>query len=161
MTGAVIRDAVWPDDRAAALSFIDGLQAYEHAVEPNRRIDAEVAAEYFGVLMKAVDGYGGIVRIAETDGRAVGWAVAWRDLDDLYVVEAMRPYLHISELYVEEGLRGTGIGRALIAACEDWGRAQGLAAAKIGVLAANTRAANVYARAGFAPQSARLVKRLG
>jgi len=43
-----IRDARWPEDEAAAVSFIDGLQNYEYRFEPNRRIDAQVGADYFG-----------------------------------------------------------------------------------------------------------------
>src|SRR5436190_1018825 len=50
----VIRDLRLPDDRAACVSFIDGLQKYEHAFEPNRRVDAAVAEEYFTLLLKRV-----------------------------------------------------------------------------------------------------------
>ena len=156
----MIRDAQWPKDRETALAFIDGLQRYEHGVEPNRRTDAAVAAEYFDVLMAAVAENGGLVRIAEHDGRAVGWAVAWPERDEIYVRDEERLYLYISELYVDEALRGGGIGLALIASCEDWARAQGIAQSRIGVLAENSRAAQVYARAGYRAYAIRLAKRL-
>ena len=81
-----IRPAEWPRDRAAAASFIDGLQHYEHDIEPNRRIAAAVGTDYLDELLAAVDRHGGIVRIAEADGRAVGWVVAWLDLAETYVV---------------------------------------------------------------------------
>jgi hypothetical protein len=68
-TAFAIRDAQWPRDRAAAVSFIDGLQRYEHGIEPDRRIGAAVGAEYFDVLLAAVAGHGGIVYIAEAGGR--------------------------------------------------------------------------------------------
>ncbi len=109
MSALVLRDAVWPGDRKAAVSFIDGLQRYEHGVEPNRRIDASVGAEYCDVLLAAVAEHDGIVRIAELDGGAIGWVVAWHDLDDMYVVAEERRFVYISELYVEEEARGTGI----------------------------------------------------
>jgi GNAT superfamily N-acetyltransferase len=160
MSAPVIRDAVWPDDREAAISFIDGLQRHEHAIEPNRRIDAVVGAEYFDVLIAAVAKHGGIVRIAELDGRAIGWAVGWHDIDDMYVVAEERRFVYIAELYVDEAARGTGVGRALIAACEDWARSQGIRIVKIGVLSGNTRAAAVYERAGYAPYATRLRKYL-
>lgn len=155
-----IRGAVWPADKAAAISFIDGLQRYEHAVEPNRRTDATVAAEYFDVLMDAVAEHHGIVRIAEADGRAIGWAVAWHELDDMYVVAEERRFVYISELYVEEAARGTGVGRSLIAACDDWARAEGVVIVKIGVLTRNERAEAVYRAAGFEPYALRLRKYL-
>ena len=160
MSDVTIRDAVWPRDRAAALSFIDGLQKVEYAYEPNRRLDAKVAAEFLDVLMNELAERHGIVRIAERDGRALGWAVAWPDLDDVYVVEAERRFLYISELFVVEDARGGGVGRALIASCEDWARGQDIRIAKIGVLAGNRRAAAVYERAGYAPYAARLRKYL-
>ncbi|HWA89399.1 MAG TPA: GNAT family N-acetyltransferase [Rhizomicrobium sp.] len=156
----MIRDAVWPRDREAAIGFIEALQRFEHAFEPNRRVDDGIGAEYFEVLMAAVVRQGGIVRIAEQDGRAVGWAVAWPEDDVIYVREQDRRFLYISELYVEEGLRGTGLGRALIAACEEWARGQGLRFARIGVMAKNIRADAVYRRAGFEPYAIRLAKRL-
>lgn len=156
-----IRDAVWPADRNAAQGFIDGLQRYEKAFEPNRRVDATVGAEYFDVLLKAIADNGGIVRVAEIDGRAVGWVVGWPEMDALYVVEEERRYFYISELYVEDGLRGKGIGRALMAACEDWAFKQGIRIARIGVIHDNDGAAATYARAGYAPYAARLTKRIG
>jgi GNAT superfamily N-acetyltransferase len=161
MSGVHIRDAIWPKDRAAAERFIDGLQRHEHRFEPNRRVDAAVAAEYFDVLLEGVARNAGIVRVAEADGRALGWAVGWPETDALYVVEAERRYFYISELYVEEGLRGKGIGRALIASCEDWARAQDIRIARIGVIHDNDGAAATYARAGYAPYAARLTKRIG
>ena len=160
MSAFVIRDAEWPRDREAGIAFIDALQLYEHAFEPNRRIDPAVGADYFDVLLAAVAQHGGIVRIAEAGGRAIGWAAAWPELDSLYVVEDERRILYISELYVEEPMRGTGVGRALIAACEDWARGQGIAVARISVMSKNTPAAAAYERVGYAPYALRLTKRL-
>ncbi|HEY1709132.1 MAG TPA: hypothetical protein VGG10_12760 [Rhizomicrobium sp.] len=42
-----IRDARFPRDKPAVLSFIDGLQRFEQAVEPDRRVDSTVADEFF------------------------------------------------------------------------------------------------------------------
>jgi GNAT superfamily N-acetyltransferase len=156
----IIRDAEWPRDREAAIGFIDGLQRYEKPFEPNRRVDDGVGAEYFDVLMASVREHAGIVRIAEVDGGAAGWAVAWPESDALYVREEERRYLNIAELFVDARMRGAGIGRALIAACEDWARCQGLGFSRIGVMAKNERAARVYERAGFAPYYLKLVRRL-
>lgn len=160
MSAFAIRDALWPQDRQAAVSFIDALQRYEHGFEPNRRIDAAVGTEYFDVLLAAVAEHHGIVRIAEAGGRAIGWTVAWQELDNLYVVAEERRFVYISELYVEDAARGAGVGRALIAACEDWARAQGIRIVKIGVLPKNEQAAAVYLATGFEPYALRLRKTL-
>jgi GNAT superfamily N-acetyltransferase len=160
MTGFTIRDAVWPQDEPACIGFIDGLQAFEHAYEKNLRIDPRVGVEYFEVLTAKVRANGGLVRIAERDGQALGWIVALVETDEIYVVEAERRFVYISELFVSAQARGLGAGRALIASCEDWARARGISILKIGVLAGNARAAKIYAEAGYGAYAQRLRKYL-
>jgi GNAT superfamily N-acetyltransferase len=160
MSGFTIRDARWPDDQAAATSFIDGLQKYEVQFEPNRRIDPQVGADYFSELMKRVRENRGRVFIAEQNGGAVGWAVFLIEQEAIYIVESERRTGYIAELFIEENVRGTGVGKALIAACETHARANGLTVLMIGVLPKNTRARTVYHAAGFAPYSEQLRKHL-
>jgi GNAT superfamily N-acetyltransferase len=155
-----IRDARWPEDEAAAVSFIAGLQAYEHRFESNRRIDPQVGADYFRELMKRVADNYGRVFIAEQDGATAGWAVFLIEQDAVYIVEPERRAGYIAALFVPERARGTGVGRALIEACEAHARASGLTVLMIGVLAKNARARAVYRAAGFAPYSEQLRKRL-
>ena len=72
--------------------------------------------EFLDVLMGDVLKHNGIVRIAEVDGIASGWAVAWPDLDDMYVVPEERSFLYISELCRGSGARSrrrTGADRGL------------------------------------------------
>lgn len=149
-----------PDrDRVAMLSFIDGLQAFEHAMEPNRRLDATVAADHMGILDKRLAERGGAIFIAD-DGGPIGWAVVHEAVDDLYVVEAERRMAYIDELYLTEAARGAGAGRALIAACEAWARSRGIPVIMIGVLDKNDRAHAVYNAAGYADYSLQLRKYL-
>ena len=71
-----IRPARLPDDKQAFLSFIDGLQAFEHRFEPDRRLDATVAAEHFAKLEREIAEKGGAIFVAEGPGGAAqGWAV--------------------------------------------------------------------------------------
>lgn len=160
MPDLIIRDIILPDDEAAAQSFIDGLQRYEHAFEPDRRIDDTVAAEYFAVLMERVAKNNGRVFMAEQHGDVIGWAVFVVERNALYIVEGERTHGYIAELFVSESARGQGVGRRLIAACESQARALGLRHIMIGVLSGNRRTAEVYARAGYAPYSSELRKYL-
>lgn len=156
-----IRDGDLVRDRALALRFIDGLQAFEHGVEPNRRIDATVAADHLAKMMRDAAERPGQVFVAEgDDGAAIGWAVVQENQDDVYVIAEERPFAYIAELYLVEAARGSGAGRALIAACEDWAKTRGLGVLQIGVLDKNARARAVYAAAGFAPYSMQLRKYL-
>jgi len=91
MSGFTIRLADFPRDRAAALAFIDGLQAFEFEVEPNRRLDATVAAEHMEVLDKRLAEHGGAIFIAQdVAGTALGWSVVHETSDDIYVIAPER-----------------------------------------------------------------------
>ena len=155
-----IRDLRLPDDKPAYVSFIDGLQSYEHAFEPNRRVDAAVAEDFFAVLMKCVAEQQGRVLIAEADGTPIGWAVFVIEQNALYVVEGERTCGQISELFVIQEKRGQGVGQALIEACEAEAKSRGLRSMMIGVLSANKRSVSVYIQAGYSPYSMKLRKYL-
>lgn len=155
-----IRDIRLPEDKPTALSFILDLQLHEHAFEPDRRLDSAVADEYYAVLTNRVARNKGRILIAEENGNAVGWAAFTVEQNSVYVVEGERTYGYIIELFVNENARGRGVGRALIAACEDEARRLGLKQIMIGVLAGNERAADIYARSGFSPYASELRKYL-
>ena len=156
-----IREGDLVRDRALALRFIDGLQAFEHTVEPNRRLDAGVAADHLAKMMRDAAERPSKVFVAETDdGTALGWAVVLENQDEIYVVAEQRRFAYIAELYLVEAARGSGLGRALIEACEDWAKARGIAVLQIGVLDKNARARDVYAAAGFDPYAMQLRKYL-
>jgi len=151
-----IREARLPADRPVILSFIDGIQQFENPIEPDRRTDARVAEEYFAEI-PALAAKGAIF-IAEEAGNALGWVLVYRDSNEIYVVEEERAVATIRELYVDEEVRGRGVGQALIAACENWARAQGLKVVLIGVLPGNERALRIYRNAGFSPYALQLRK---
>lgn len=144
-----VRAAQQPDDESAILSFIQGMQLFEHAIEPDRRIDATVAKEFFVEIFARMQSRDGAAFVFEEKGAPVGWAVVYRDENEIYVRSEERAFALISELFVVEAARGRGIGKALIAVCEDWARARGLNVVMINVLRDNRRAEAVYRAAGF------------
>ena len=146
----MIREARLPDDEPVILSFIWGLQTFENAFEPNRRLDPDFTAQHWADV-EAQAAARGALFIAEAEGVAVGWAFVVEEPGDLFVAERERRYGFVAELFVEVSARGQGHGRALIAACEDWTRARGMTVLIIGVLSGNDKAAAVYRRDGFAP----------
>jgi GNAT superfamily N-acetyltransferase len=159
VSGYRIRDGKLPEDAEIGRSFILGLQVYERAFEDDRRVDANVAAEFFDVLMARAAERQGRIFIAEDDaGAAIGWAVCFVDENEIYVEPELRKFGYISELYLVERARGRGIGRALIAACEAHFRTLGLKHMMIGVLSKNTNAHRSYINAGFRPYSEMLLK---
>jgi GNAT superfamily N-acetyltransferase len=156
-----IRPADPARDREMLCGFILGLQEFEFGIEPNRRLDAAVGAEHLDVLAARIAEHGGEMLIAEDDsGAPLGWAVVHEGEDDLFVLERERRFALVAELYLVPQARGAGAGRALLAACEDWARGRGIGLLTIGVLSGNARARAVYERAGFAPYSQTLRKRI-
>jgi GNAT superfamily N-acetyltransferase len=145
-----IRAARLPDDKPAILGFIMGLQYFEKAIEPDRRVDPNVADEFYPVIVERVAKRNGCILIAEdADAKAIGWAAAYEDQNEIYVDADERTLGYIAELFVVEDMRGQGVGRALIAACEDWSKERGHKALAIGALARNMRAQAVYRGSGF------------
>ena len=146
----MIRAARLPEDEPAILSFIWGLQTFENAFEPNRRLDPDFATQHWADVRAQADARGAMF-IAEHDDEPVGWAFVVEEPGDLFVTEKERRYGFVAELFVVDAARGQGHGRALIAACEEWVRARGMAVLIIGVLTGNDKAAAMYRRDGFAP----------
>ncbi len=72
-----------------------------------------------------------------------------------------RPHAHVSILAVAAAAEGRGVGRALLAAADDWARQREHPFITLNVFAHNTRARAVYERLGYGPETVRYVKPLG
>ena len=146
-----IREAKLPSDEPAILSFINGLQDYEAGFEPDRRRDPDFAAQHWRELQHRCAEKHGIMLIAEDADKAVGWAFAYEQHGELFIVEPERRHGFLAEIFVSPEARGNGLGRALIEACEDWARGRGHKLLTIGVLAKNPGAIRAYQASGYAP----------
>src|SRR5262249_6040274 len=109
-----IRAAQLPEDKPAILDFIMGMQYFEKAIEADRRIDSTVDEDFYAAIIERVAKKNGRILIAEgPTGKALGWAVALEDEQEVYVLSEERTYGYIAELYVAHDMRRQGIGRAL------------------------------------------------
>lgn len=106
----------------------------------------------------SIDGIGptGAVFVAEdSDRRCLGFVSVARNVHFTGEEQA-----YIGELAVATVAEGQGVGRALLAAAENWAREQGYGLVVLDTGAANTRARTFYERAGYAEESVKLVKTL-
>jgi len=147
----MIREAHLPGDEPAILSFIIGLQDHEAAFEPDRRRDPSFAIEHWRDLQHRCAEKHGVMLIAEDGGKPVGWAFAYDERAELFVVEPERRHGYLAELFLLPQARGKGLGRALIEGCEAWARERGHKLLTVGVLAKNPTAIRAYEGAGYAP----------
>ncbi|MEY4964614.1 MAG: hypothetical protein RL274_197 [Pseudomonadota bacterium] len=156
-----IREARLPADEPAILSFINGLQDYEAAFEPDRRRDPNFAVEHWRELQHRCAEKHGTMLIAQDADKAAGWAFAYDQNAELFIVEPERRHGFLAEIFVMPEARGKGLGRALIAGCEDWARERGHKLLTIGVLTRNAHAIRAYEGAGYAPYTLMLRRYLG
>lgn len=154
-----IREARLPNDKPVILDFIIALQRYESFLEPNHLIDHAMAEEYFAYILERTE-HGCIFMADDAAGHTIGWSVVYEEQSEAFIRADERRFAYLAELYVSEDGRGSGTGRALIAACEEWAVVNGYATMRIDLLARNAGAAQAYAKAGYLPYCQEVKKRL-
>ncbi len=82
--------------------------------------------------------------VAELEGAVVGWT----HVRVMACLES-EPYAEIWGLVVSERVRSRGVGTALVAECERWARARGLATIRLRSNVVRTRAHALYERIGY------------
>lgn len=90
-----------------------------------------------------------------TSGRCVGFVTVERQRHWAGMVQA-----YVGELVVAETAEGSGTGRALLAAAEDWARTHGCTITALDTGATNHHARGFYDHLGYIEESVRLVKPL-
>lgn len=96
-------------------------------------------------VMREVPGFHGA--LAWLDGEAVGLIDCFAGFSTF----AAKPLLNVHDIVVRQGLRGKGIGQALLAWAEERAKQLGCCKLTLEVLSNNTRAMSSYTLAGFAP----------
>ncbi len=87
----------------------------------------------------------GAVLLAEVEGRVVGFVLLSMAR---FTLETTRPAGSITDLYVEPGRRGRGLGTRLLSSGLEWLRARGYRRVLLNVTTGNP-ARRLYERAGF------------
>ncbi len=100
-------------------------------------------------LLAAIAAEGRLFCVAEQDGAVAGFLTARIDINESIPFLSKEPICRIGTLVVDEGHRSRGIGKALIAHCDEWGKAQGASQLRLEVMAFNERAKALYERLGF------------
>jgi GNAT superfamily N-acetyltransferase len=138
-----IRPAV-EADRARILSLADRLAAFG----PKTRSAAEIADRERRALAEALTrpASGSTLLAAEHSELGLVGVVLLETRRDYFTDE---PHGHVAILAVAREVEGQGLGRALLAAAEDWGRAQGFRRLTLAVFGDNRRARELYARQGW------------
>jgi GNAT superfamily N-acetyltransferase len=138
--GVVIRTADRRDGESLVAVWDDVRDYYAtrdperyQAPDPDRPVDA---VEFVASLHRADERSRGFARVAEVDGRVVGYVVARLDEPMANAAEQLTRELGVLRGYVEAlGVHRTfwsrGVGRTLMEATEHWAREQGAAVMKL------------------------------
>lgn len=122
--------------------------------------DPERMQAYFTLLtpgdLTREPGTEAFVAVSEDSRTQLGLLVIKPDFD--YFTDHPRAYVEI--LVVAEDAEGRGVGRALMAHAEQWGRTHGCHEVVLDVFANNPSAIAFYERIGFAPDHLRMSKSL-
>jgi len=97
-----------------------------------------------------------VLAAVDAAGRGLGF-VHVHTASDFFTGEA---HGHVSDLVVASEAEGRGVGRALMAAAEQWARDQGYRLLSLNVFEENHRARELYAHLGYQPDTTKLVKLL-
>lgn len=130
--------------RLATLADLSLLLPRTRALNAHESIaisDAELETALRGLL---ADGSLGGVWLIEEDGAAIGYAIVTYGYD----LEFAGRDAYLTELWIDEGARGRGAGKAALALLPDELRARGVHALHLQVRPENP-AARLYERAGF------------
>jgi len=130
-----------------------------HAVEsqPQHFCRGERSDEF---LLGLIEDENSDFLLAELEGEIVGFSqISFKWTKDIPVLVPCK-FAHINDLVVREGLRGQGIGGALMEASKDWARAREAEYLRLSVLPDNWGAQRFYAGHGLLPQMVTMEARL-
>ncbi len=100
-------------------------------------------------LLAAIAAEGRLFCVAEQEGAVVGFLTARIDINETIPFLSKEPICRIGTVVVDEGRRSQGIGKALIAHCDEWGKGHGTHQIRLEVMAFNERAKALYEALGF------------
>jgi ribosomal protein S18 acetylase RimI-like enzyme len=146
--GITVRD-FRDGEGADILAIVRDLQAHEALIYDRAKQASEIGAWYVDAIKQHVAEHAGRILVAEADGIIAGYATllfydSTKELDEVFYT-----YAHVSDLGVLASHRGRGIGSALLAACEELARGAGQKWLRLGVIAGNDGAVQLYERTGF------------
>lgn len=151
-------------DREIVKAFLFGLQEYLVERDPRKLlIHFDDGGEaYLENLLKLVREQEGKIFIYEQNGEPVGLVAGYvQDLDTTdKLMSKIKKEGYVQELFVDESVRGKGIGSALMAAIEDFFRKRKCETITVTVDSFNESTHRLYKKLGYADRDILLMKEL-
>lgn len=142
--------------RAMAVS----LQDYLRRFDPDLRPGADMADAYLERIRERCAESNGCVFVAESPEGLIGYVYVLARIVSTEPEDWPRPYAYVHDLFVVEGKRSGGAGRALLARAERFARDAGATSVHLEVSSGNTGAIALYRELGFVERYRWLAKPL-
>jgi len=156
----IIRQAETRDWAALESCFAE-LQGFERSIESNRVDPQMIARDYICDLITDCERLRGAIFVAESDDQIVGFASVLVDFRSDDPIEERQDHSYVTDLYVRDTVRRSGVGSRLMRAVEAHALAAGATSLRVGVLARNDAAHALYLKLGYRDYEVVLQKKLG
>lgn len=145
----LIREFVDPSDWDDLRSCLIELQDFERRLDPRLPSGADIADAYLPQMLQRCRQSAGKVLLAEIDDVCAGYATILTKVKSEEIGDGDTEFGLIADLVVLEKFRQLGIGRKLLEAAERYSRKCGVKWLRIGLLAGNQAADELYSSMGF------------
>lgn len=147
------------EDAEAIARFAVALFGQHREYDPERFAELgslEGAARYY---ISRAETDGSAVFVAESDEEVVGFV--YLEYERIDYANLLENAVWVHDLFVDESARGTGAGRSLMQAAEDFGKQVGAGKLVLSVAAKNSAAHDFFRRGGFRETMVEMTLNLG
>lgn len=137
------------------------LQDFERELDPRMPAGAAIVDEYLAQMFMRCRQSDGKILLAEDDGNVAGFVTILTRVSSGEIEDGDYEYALVADLVVTAKYRRRGIGQQLLQAGERFARSRSARSLRIGVLARNRGAIDLYAAEGFDVLFSELEKKLG
>lgn len=136
------------------------LQDFERRLDPRRPTGAGCVDAYLPQMRQRCKRCHGKILVAEIDGEIAGYVLILTRVRSEDVEDGELEYGLVADLVILERFRKMGFGKELLESAEAHARSSGVRWLRVGVLAGNQAAMNLYSAMGFSDSYLELEKDL-
>lgn len=126
------------------------LQDAERRLDPRMPAGAQIVDRYIPQMLEHCVECDGAIFVAIEGGKVVGYTTILASIRNDELESGVLEYGLVADLVVSEGFRGNGIGGELLRTAENYARTYGVRFLRIGSLAMNQTARQLYESQGYA-----------
>ncbi len=136
------------------------LQDFERRLDLRRPAGADIVDAYIPQMRERCEKCHGRILVAEADGEIAGYVMILTKVRSEDLEDGDVEYGLVADLVILEKFRKMGFGKKLLEAAEAHAMSNGVRWLRVGVLAGNSAAMNLYSAMGFSDSYIELEKSL-